>query len=178
MKKNTLKKRLISLIALTFVIIAMITTATILGYSYFKKNANTAAIKAKLSSNISSQVNSLLISFLVVEQKSGAKILLEQFKNQEELSHSFLIENEKMPDEFSSCDLFNTPTFCTSKDGNFLAVMTPIKNQNKIYAYLLKAKSIENEELDSTIFSLLVSCMFVLFLAFVVLFLGIAKITS
>jgi signal transduction histidine kinase len=178
MKKNTLKKRLVSLLALTFVIVALIAIGTILGYSRFKKAANDTSIKTRLSANVSPQVNSLLISYLVIEQQSGAKILLEQFKKQEELSHSLLIENGNMPKEFSSCHLSEKTNFCTSEDGRYLGIITPIKNQDKLYAYFLKAKNIGRDELDSTLLSLVIGCVGVLFFAFMSLFLGIAKITS
>ncbi len=97
---------------------------------------------SQLESMVPGQIKDLAASFLIPEQSAGRDLLLQKYSSDENLESIKVVgPNENLPENFSNCKKEKEPTRCDSADGNLAATLTPIKESDVIFGYLLKAKA-------------------------------------
>ncbi len=111
-------------------------------YSVKKNHITVAQIKTELSLNLKNQTNLFLPTYLLPEQKMGMSLILSQIKNNESLEEIKILESVKdVPDNYTDCHLNETNvTTCSTKNFALTAVIAPLRDANKTYGYIFKAR--------------------------------------
>jgi signal transduction histidine kinase len=111
-------------------------------YSVKKNHITVAQIKTELSLNLKNQTNLFLPTYLLPEQEMGMSLILAQIQNNESLEEIKILESVKdVPDNYTDCRLNETNvTTCSTKNFALTAVIAPLRDANKTYGYLFKAR--------------------------------------
>lgn len=92
---------------------------------------------------IGKERNDLSASFLIPEQEAGRQMLLERYKETENLKEVMVIvPNQNFPPNFSTCTKTDNVSRCLSDDGSLAAIVVPIRESDILFGYLFKAKQI------------------------------------
>lgn len=176
MKMTSLKSRITTLVIVTLVVTCLMLVSSLFIYYRFRVSAFINTVTEKLSATIHTQADSLVIGYLLPEQKSGITLLLEKFRRDEDLTASDIVD--KPIAGFEKCQFEAVTMTCLNSKNNQVGVITPIKEGDYTYGYFFKAKEIKLDNMNSDFFRLSVLIVICLFIAFVILITNLAKITS
>ena len=177
--ETSLKVAINRMMLVTLLLVSLVTCSFIFCYSQVKQTLTNRSLQEDLERNTSAQIEALLPSFLVPEQKQGIPELLERFKRQDELESIQVLEKDTdFPAGFSNCFKRAQSESCMSDDKTRVAVLFPIRESGYGYGYLLKIKKIENPFLHDHILLALEVGAGVLVLSFLLLFLFVGRLTS
>lgn len=178
MKILSLKSKITRLVTGALCITALFGIFSILIYYKFQALASIRTIQEKLLATLSQQANTLVIGYLLPEQKEGFPLQLEKFRGDEKLASVEIITTPRLINNFNDCKFNNHSSTCLSSDGKFIGVLAPIREDEKIYGYLFKTKEIDQEILDYNLLPvsiLIISCFL---LASILLMVPLARLTS
>lgn len=177
--ESTIKSNLNRVMLLTFASVSLLTLAFIFCYSEVKQTLSNRSIEETLKRSTLYQIESLLPSFLLEEQKSGIPVLLDKFKEEDELEQvEVLKDKESLPLGFSDCKSQTKLRPCVSDDGTQVAGLFPIEESGHAYGYLFKAKKVPNPFANDHILLLVEASAGVLVISFLLLFLFVSRLTS
>lgn len=178
MGAKSFKNRIIFLLVSSLLIFGLVVVAII--YLYYKNQSNTIieTTKEKLMATAESQANTILISFLIPEQKGGIELLVNRIKQKEGLEESKIIAEQDINPEFKACTFASSATYCISEDNKKLGIIAPIKENDKIYGYYFKSKFLQLESINKIFFTATVFIVVTLIVTFLVSFLILLRLTS
>lgn len=175
----SLKNALNRVLLITTGFVALAAFCLLFGYSTVKQSLEQRSIQEDLIKTGERQVELLLPSFLVQEQHSGIRVLLERFKQSDDLNQIQIVEREEaLPSAFQKCKLGAGSHLCESEDHSLLAVLIPIQAGEKNFGHLLKVKEFKNTLAQDQILHMIEFGSGIVILLSMVLFLLISKVTS
>src|SRR5690606_38630532 len=125
-------------------------------------------VEASLAQQAAAQVEELLPSLLVPEQRAGVPVLLERYKELERLREARVLEKlGDLPEEYSAC---RSGTVCLSADGKRIASLTPIGDADHALGYLLKVSAMPNPLADDALLQTIEITLGVVLLTFLCIF--------
>ena len=146
----------------------------VLGIGAYYSVARVSAINAiqrELTDNISTHVEQILPSFLLLEQKSALPRQLERIQNQKNLSRVTVIEySADIPTNFKDCMPSSEPVLCSAKDGSEVGILTPIMAGEQNYGYLFEAKTVSGSYAYQTIIAVALASILIISLFEFILF--------
>lgn len=163
MSRATLRSQTHKTLAATFLLLVFGSGAVIFGYADIHESIARRHAEDTVTRNLSDQVDALVPSFLLPEQKQGASLILDRIKNDEDLTTIEIVEKSIFSESTKNCHQQGTAVICS--DNEKIAVLTPIKEAEKLFGYLLKEKkasSVAGGELVKT-FLLTISLLLVTF---------------
>lgn len=173
MSRATLRSQANRILIATFTILVVGSGAAIFGYAHVheataRKQATEDAIR-----NLANQIDDLIPSFLLPEQKDGTSLILDRIKTNEELSSIGIIDESTFANLVQNCRSVGAVSVC---DGtNEIKVAAPVRESGKIYGYLVKAKQ-ANHVASAELVRTFLMANSLLFVAFLILFLMLAKL--
>lgn len=96
----------------------------------------------------SSQANSFLVGYLIPEQSAGFSLMLDRIKTEEGLDAAEILTPEVGSLDFPDCKLTTVVSSCFNRDKSKLAVVLPVADRDRVYGYLLKAKTLQGSADD------------------------------
>ncbi|OYZ24464.1 MAG: hypothetical protein B7Y39_00720 [Bdellovibrio sp. 28-41-41] len=163
MSRATLRSQTHKTLAATFLLLVFGSGAVIFGYADIHGSIARKQAEETVTRNLSDQVDALVPSFLLPEQKQGASLILDRIKNDEDLTTISIVDKSIFSESTKNCHPQGEAVICS--DNEKITVLTPIKEGEKLFSYLLKEKkasSVAGGELVKT-FLLTFSLLFVTF---------------
>lgn len=168
--------------AMVLVTVSLITGGVLFGYSQIKQTLTQHALKSELTQSTAEQIELLIPSILVPEQRSGLSVLLNRFRSQESLESIDWVQDAAESRLSIGCSGVNTnsrgPVTCLSPDKSALTIFAPIVESGHSYGYLVKSKRVPNPFKDDHLLDLIEISAGVLLLAFILLFALVSKLTT
>ena len=139
---RSLKDRVSDISIYSFICMSVVMFVCFWGYSVKKNNIAIAQIKTELSLNLNNQINFFLPSYLLPEQKLGVDLILSKIKNDESLEEIRIVGDQNdIPRYYVDCRLDEeSVTTCSTKNFALTAVIAPLRDTDKTYGYLFKAR--------------------------------------
>jgi len=171
----TLKRRVLEITTGAFIMAAALTAAAWFAFSYFKSETRGQESEQLLLQSSTQQVEQLIPSFLLPEQRDGADLFLRKIKKLEGLTEAKIVSSTRdVPGNFSSCSLLSHEvSFCLSNDASQIAAIIPVNESNITLGHIFKARTITKELSDRDyrqfvgIFALILSLTLVVTYSFV-----------
>ncbi len=177
--ETTLRATMNQVLLVTLTLVAVVSVGILFAYAQIKQTLVTHSLVAGIEKDAATQVEALMPSFLVPEQRSGATVLLARFKAADDLdSIAILQPGEALPARFSACTTASEPTHCIAQDGTRIAFLAPIREGNQVFGHLMKVKRISNPFTDDTILHMIEAASGVLVLVFLGLFVFSSRVTA
>ena len=146
--KTHLRRQTLALVGITFGVCLFVLVLSSIFQGYKSQDATIAG----MIGTSSAQVNLLLPSFLLPEEKAGQNLMLKRFQTEENLSAAKILVEEKIPTEWrDSCQLVGEMHLCRRWLPSEVALMVPITDGGRIYGNLLKTKTIDSGLLDKSL---------------------------
>ncbi len=145
---KSIKSKLINLAMAAIVAVLVVGFLTAAIFVQVKQKALSVQTGEYLAKSLDQQADSILLGYLLPEQRSGIDLLLEDTRRSEDLSQILVYEGDP-PAEFKGC---KSAAVCLSQDGRETAVVRAIKDGPKIYGTLLKAKSNRNALIEDLVY--------------------------
>jgi signal transduction histidine kinase len=178
-REMTLRATMNQVLLVTLALVAVVSVGILFAYAQIKQTLVTHSLVASIEKDTAAQVEALMPSFLVPEQRSGATILLERFKAADGLeSIAILPPGQPLPAPFSACKASSEATHCADPDGKRIAFLVPIREGSQVFGHLMKVKQISNPFTDDTILHMIEAASSVLVLVFLGLFVFSSRITA
>ncbi|MEQ1875934.1 MAG: HAMP domain-containing sensor histidine kinase [Bdellovibrionia bacterium] len=176
----TLRQRVSQISVGTFLAAATLMLAGFVLYSSTKNNIAIREVERELGRSSSQQIEQLVPSFLLPEQRSGVSLLVEKYRRDEALSGIQIITDEKQkPLRFLDCTLDTAKSSsCQSADGKETAVVTPISEGDSHFGWLLKSRLNASAIATRDLLQMAGIFIFVLALTFIVVYGLIARMLS
>jgi len=141
----TLKSALNQIMLITTLLVVVLALGALFTYSEIKQSFEEKAVQETLLKTATQQIDSLVPSFLVPEQRAGISVLLERYKEVEGLERVEIIDDGRsVPEDFSKCKTGSTEVICVSSDKSQIGVTIPIRVGDRTFGYLFKSKKIQN----------------------------------
>lgn len=145
MQEVTLKSALNQIMLITTLIVVILALGALFTYSEIKQSFEEKAVQETLLKTANQQIDSLVPSFLVPEQRAGISVLLERYKEVEGLEHVEIIDDGRtLPEEFKNCKTGSAEHICISEDQAQIGVTIPIQVGDRNFGHLFKSKKIQN----------------------------------
>jgi len=145
MNEVTLKSALNKVMLITILLVVVLALGSLFTYSQIKQSLEEKSVQETLLKSSDRQIDTLIPSFLLSEQRAGSRVLLGHFKEAEGLNRIEIIDDGgSLPDEFKSCKLGTTDRLCVSSDQSEIGVIIPIQVGAQKFGYLFKSKKIQN----------------------------------
>jgi signal transduction histidine kinase len=175
----TLRSKINRLTCLTVGIVGIIVITVIFTITHFKSKVRIQGLVNSLFQSSRSQVDLLVPTFILPEQKEGTRIVLKKIEQDDSLEHASILSSEAdLPKDFSSCQLSDKPSYCVSQDGKHIGTVMAIGEGDQVFGYLFKAKGIDNIIGVDQSLPLIKVTAGVLILTFLSLFWGMTRITA
>jgi len=141
-KTKSLKGRVSDISIYSFICMSVVMFVCFWMYSVKKNKIAEAQIKTELTLNLTNQKNQFLPSYLLPEQQLGMNLILSKIQSDETLSEIKILESQKdIPSEYVDCRLNESNvTTCSTKNFALTAVIAPLRDADKTYGYLFKAR--------------------------------------
>ncbi len=179
MKSKSLKSSINKVILLTFFSVGILVYILLLGISELQNNFDRAATAKDLQVNLGVQVDQILPTFLLPEQKAGQNAILEKIKKEERLSEIQILNTlSDIPKAFEDCKIDSNNHECTNRAGDISAIVKSIKEGETTFGFLFKTKWNGNSHFSKDLLQNFAFILSVLFLAFLTLTIFIAKVLS
>jgi len=126
-------------------------------YSTAKNRFSVREVESDLRRSASQQVEQLIPSFLLPEQRDGVALLLEKFKKDDQLSSvNIILRDGFLPSGFLACKLDSHVTsICQNEEGTETAVITPITEGTRNFGWLFKARANSSAFASKDLFQIL-----------------------
>ena len=96
----------------------------------------------QLLSSMASQSQTLLPLILLVEQRAGLPLVLEQIKKQENLDKvSLFLTRDEIPGSFKACTFGSHPSICELENEGMIAAVQSIETDGETFGYFAKIRS-------------------------------------
>ena len=178
MAEATLQAKVNRILLVTFALVALTAIGSIFGYAQVRHASDRQRIADELTRSIQQQVNDLIPSFLLQEQRAGMSLILERIKAGENLSEASVVsEIGTIRSEYPGCAMSSGVVTCSSADGRRTAAVAPIHESGEEFGYLLKAKMNDAVPTDDLV-RVMEAIGAVLLLAFGILFWVMARLMS
>ena len=178
MAEVTLQSQVNRILLATFVLVAGTSVASIYGYSHLRNAWTKNRISEEISKPLPDQVDALIPSFLLPEQKAGVCLMLDRIKKNENLTSISIVEDDaSIAARFPGCSIKDTSSICFGADG-YIAAVSPIRESGRLFGYLVKVKQNDPLVAGGNWVEILEIIGAVLFVAFVLLFRVLAKLMS
>jgi signal transduction histidine kinase len=179
-KKNaTLRSTLNRVMLLTLGLVSVLAVGVVFGYAQIKQSLAEHALMDSLTRSAPSQIEALLPSLLVPEQRSGANVFLERFKESDKLENMAILASEKeFPAGLIKCSLLDGAKICLNHDGTQVAALIPIRESGQDFGYLLKMKRVPNPLAGDHLLQIIEFTTGALLLSFLLLFVFLTRITA
>lgn len=176
----TLRQRVTQISIGAFVITSAVMLLCFIFYSVKKNSLAKQEVELELKRNIVQQIEQLIPSFLLPEQRSGVELLLARIQQKENLSNIKVIENEdQIPKDFLDCKLSkNLSTVCTNTTDRVTAVISPIIESDHNFGYLFKAKTNSSSWAIKNILQLVGVFAIMLGLTFLIIYIFTTRVLS
>jgi len=178
--RPTLKQRMLQITLGAFMMTAALTGAVWTTLSLLKKGSLTEESEQLLAQNAGQQVEQLIPSLLLPEQKDGALLILDKIKGIEELSEARIVRDAReLPEDFSSCVLNpKSVSFCQTSDESKIATLIPIHESGVDLGYIFKSRSVSGDMNARDIKKFLILSAMILGLVFCVTYFFVTRIFS
>lgn len=178
--RPTLKRRVLEITLGAFMMTAALTGASWVAFSFAKKEKRSEEAEQLLAQNASQQVEQLIPSFLLPEQKDGTTLLLGKIKKLEDLSEAKIVHvTSDLPKSYSHCELNpQAVSFCKSSDLLQVAALIPVQESSLHLGYVLKSRPISSGMSARDVKQFFAIFALILGLTFTVTYLFIARIFS
>ena len=141
----TLRATMNQVLLVTLALVAVVSVGVLFAYAQIKQTLVTHSLVADIEKDAAAQVEALMPSFLVPEQRSGATILLERFKAADGLeSISILPPGRHCPHSFGLRYHLGGHSLQSDPDGKRIAFLVPIREGSQVFGHLMKVKQISN----------------------------------
>jgi len=181
MKSNpTLRQRVSQISVGVFLASLALMLAGFILYSFTKNAIAIREVETDLNKSSAQQIEQLIPSFLLPEQRVGVLLLLEKYRREDALSDIQIItEESQRPASFSDCVLGNTrASFCQNANGKESAVLIPIVESGNHFGWLFKARPIASAIAARDLLQMIGIFIFVLALTFTVIYILTARMLS
>ncbi len=172
MTSPTLRSSANNILFATFALIIVGSGAVIVGYANVQESMARNQALDEVTRSLPNQIDSIIPSFLLPEQKDGANLILERIKTSEDLS-SISIENSPLESHAKNCTQSAAVMFC--KTNGEIMISTPITESGRTYGYLVKVKK-ANHVTSSDLLKTFLLTSSILFVAFLGLFVMLARL--
>lgn len=160
----------------TFAVVIVLTLSAVFGYSHLRSIWAKNQIVDQLIRSQSSQVESLIPSFLLEEQKAGIALIMDRIKAAEGLESAMVVDGlENLHARFSNCNPIGQGVACF--DDEYVVTATGIAEAGVTYGYLVKIKKNEVPFIQDH-WSQIQIVLVVLLVAFAALFGFMARLMS
>lgn len=145
LKEVTLKSALNQVMVITIILVVTLAFGALFTYSQIKQTLEEKAVQETLLKTSDRQIESLVPSFLLPEQRAGISVQLERFKEAEGLDRIEIIDDGRpFPEDFKDCKVGIAEHLCLSTDQSQIGVTIPIQVGDRKFGHLFKAKKIQN----------------------------------
>lgn len=179
MQASTLQSRINKLTIYSLILVGIIIVFVAAGYSYIKFSVTRNAFIDSIRSSTPSQIQQILPTLLVDEQKGGLTLILDKIKLDENLSDISFVPIESISElkiKYKNCNFGVVINECLN--GININLIVPIKLGSNFYGYLIKSKKMISFSIQSQQIYLIEFFIFLLMLIFVIQFLSLSKLTS
>jgi signal transduction histidine kinase len=175
MTTQTLRSKINRLMSLSIGAIGIFAVTTILIFSHYKSIVHIRSVTDSLFKSTKSQIDLLIPTFLLPEQKEGTKLVLKKMEEEDNLEQAITLQSKlEVPNDYEAC---KGGTSCVSKDGKYIGVIAPIADSGQVFGYLFKSKKIETTFGTDLSLYLVAAVASVLIFTFMALFWGTSRIT-
>src|SRR5665213_839221 len=177
--KATLRSTLNRVMLLTLGVAIILAVGAIISYARIKQNFTERTLVESLTQNSPAQVEALLPSLLVPEQRSGANIFLERFRESEKLDGIELLPAEAaIPAGLISCSPVDGGRICFNPGKTQITALIRIREAGRNFGLLLKTKRVPNSLANDHLLQIIEFTTGALFLAFLLLFIFLTRVTA
>ena len=175
--KAHLKRQTLLLVGIAYFTSLLILIAS----SIIQTHRSQEAALVGLAATTGAQINYILPSFLLPEEKAGQSLLLTKFREEEGLSDAVILEGDAhgLPSEWKkSCDSIDGMMFCNRFFPSQVAIIVPINHDDKQFGRLLKVKDVDGGLLAKAFIPSAIILAFALLLSLLGLVWGVARLTT
>lgn len=177
MSKVTLQTKVNRGLTATFLLVIVLTLGSMYGYSHLRKLWSKNQTADQLVHSIPSQVDSLIPSFLLQEQRAGIALILDRIKAGEKLESVSVFETlESVKALYPSCDPASNRFVCFEND--HVVAVRPIQEGSNLFGYLVKVRKSESLFVEDNWVQISEIIFIVLLLVFAALFGVLARLMS
>ena len=145
MKDVTLKSALNQIMLITTLLVVILALGALFTYSEIKQSLEEKSVQETLLKTADQQIQSMIPSFLVPEQRVGISVLLERYKETEGLERVEIIDDGRaFPEGFKNCKMGSVAHICVSSDQAQIGVTIPIQVGERNFGHLFKSKKVLN----------------------------------
>lgn len=178
MYEITLQNKVNRILALTLVLVAVIGLGSNYAYTHLRNLWAKNQVSENLRRDLHSQVDSVIPSFLLPEQRAGVSLILERIKLNEKLDSIEVIGDlDTFLKTFSNCSAQDDTMVCDDENSKTV-VVTPIQESGHLFGYLVKRKTNDIHESSGQLIETIEIVGVALFISFSVLFFVLAKLMS
>jgi len=179
MTKQTLRSKINRLSLMVIATVGVLAIAGVWIQERVKTRLYRENIIETLSRSASAQLDLLIPTFILPEQKQGQALVLAQIQASESLQGAMILtDSSQLPMPYVGCTLKSVSSYCWSPDLNSIAVVVPIAESGQTFGWLFKTKLIEKSLMADDSLKIIGFITAVLLITFFVLFLGIRRITA
>jgi signal transduction histidine kinase len=157
----------------TFTLLIVGSGTVIFGYARVHESLAERQTAEELTRNLATQVDALIPSFLLPEQKDGTNLILERIKAKEELSGIAIIDKSPPLSRGQNCSSEREVRICDT--GSEISIAAPIQESGKVYGFLVKTKQATHVASADLLRTFLFTSS-LLFVGFFVFFLMLARL--
>src|SRR5262249_30148514 len=160
---TSIKRKVTALVLVVIGVSSLMMVGAIFLYYRIRAVGLLNAENERLMATAAAQANALVIGYILPEQRDGLALLLDKFRREEGLSISEITDDVSRLPGFEFCRMKAEMTSCIDKNRTQVAVVTPIREGNRIFAYHVKARKINFGEGNRdflTIATLILGCLF------------------
>jgi signal transduction histidine kinase len=175
----TLKSALNQVMVITILLVVSLAFGALFTYSQIKQSLQEKSVQENLLKSADRQIESIVPSFLVPEQRSGISVQLERYKEIEDLDQIEIIdEGRTLPDGFRNCKIGSSESLCVSSDRSQIGVTIPIQVADRKFGYLFKSKKVQNVLAHDHTLQMIEFVAAALLLFSILFFVFLSKVTS
>jgi signal transduction histidine kinase len=157
--------------AVSIAFVAILTIISLWIFSDIRKTSMSSETKVKLESSLGTQLDRLLPTFLLPEQREGLPLLLERFKSNDGLVDVGIFMDEgSHPSSLDGCNFSKLSTsYCENSNLDVVAVVAPILEGDRFFGFYYKIKSMNGPWLAEHVLSLSAIILAIFAITFLVL---------
>ncbi len=179
MKEVTLKSALNQIMLITTLLVVILALGALFTYSEIKQSLEEKSVQETLLKTADQQIQAMIPSFLVPEQRVGISVLLERYKDIEGLERVEIIDDGRaLPVEFKNCKTGTVAHICVSSDQAQIGVTIPIQVGERNFGHLFKSKKVQNVLAHDHTLQMIEAAAATLLLFSIFLFVFLSRITS
>jgi|GEM_PF-2967432 signal transduction histidine kinase len=179
MKSNTLQSKITNLTLRSAVLVVAILSFVVLGYAFIKYSSAKDTFINSIKSTAPQQVNKILPSLLIEEQRGALDLILKKIRADEQLTDFLYIDFksvESAKTNYAGCLFTDTIESCA--DASKLYLTIPVRLAEINYGYLIKVKDKSDFKIHDQQLILFEVMILFLIVVFASQFIALSKLAS